>query len=78
MDENNEVFCDKCNLKYVVADQKFAPCQKAEILALGGIGKIVNLGSNISVMWLIDPFVNALEIGEVINFTAYYFMCPQQ
>jgi hypothetical protein len=27
---------------------------------------------------LIEPFVGQLEIGDVLNFTGYYFMCPQQ
>ena len=44
----------------------------------GGRKSLVNLSSHISTLWLIEPFINQLEIGEVVNMTAYYFMCPQQ
>ena len=40
--------------------------------------QIISLSTNISTLWLIEPFVNQIEIGDVINLTAYYFMCPQQ
>jgi hypothetical protein len=80
IDENNEVFCDNCKTRYIVKNQKYAPCQKAEVLALTS-GKdrrsIINLSSNISTLWLIEPFVNLIEIGDVINLTAYYYMCAQ-
>ena len=35
-----------------------------------------NLSTNISTLWLIEPFVNQLEIGDVVNLTAYYYMTP--
>eukprot|EP00347_Sterkiella_histriomuscorum_P018336 403345893 len=78
VDETNEVHCENCFTKYQVVDQKYSQCQKAEILALNHSKKMINLASNISTLWLIEPFVNFLNIGEVINFTGYYFMCPQQ
>ena len=33
-EENKDTFCDICQTKFTVVDQKYAPCQKAEILAL--------------------------------------------
>lgn len=58
----------------MLKEQKFAQCQKAEVLALAGKAKLVNLNNSISTLWLIEPFVGSLEIGDVINFTGYYFM----
>ncbi len=81
VDDNNEVHCEKCQTRYTVKNQKYAPCQKAEVLALdheNSRKSVISLASNISTLWLIEPFVNSLEIGDVVNLTAYYFMCPQQ
>jgi hypothetical protein len=78
IDEKNEFHCDHCKARYVVKGQRYAPCQKAEVLPLSGGRKVITLNSNISTLWLIEPFVNLLEIGDVISLTAYYFMCPQQ
>ena len=33
-DENDRA-CEDCKTKYTVKDQKYAPCQKCEILPLG-------------------------------------------
>jgi hypothetical protein len=46
------------------------------VLPLSRGRKVITLNSNISTLWLIEPFVNLLEIGDVISLTAYYFMCP--
>jgi hypothetical protein len=80
--DENDRFCEDCKAKYVVKDQKYAPCQKCEVLPLGqslratGKSHLINLTQSISTLWLIDPFVNYLEIGDVVNMTAYYFMTP--
>ena len=50
--KDNESFCGYCNEKYRVVMQKYAPCQKIEILDFGGgvsqQRSIINLRSNIS------------------------------
>lgn len=33
---------------------------------------------SISTCWLVEPFINTLEVGDVINLTAFYYMSPQQ
>jgi hypothetical protein len=33
--DENDRFCEDCKAKYAVKDQKYAPCQKCEILPLG-------------------------------------------
>jgi len=80
VDETNEVFCDFCKVKYSSQSERYAPCQKVEVLALTTNNykqkSLINLASNISTLWLMEPFVNQLEIGDVVNLTAYYFMCP--
>lgn len=80
IDQENERTCDECKTRYLVKNQRYAPCQKAEILSLtrqSGKRQLINLQTNISTLWLIEPFVNQLEIGDVINLTAYYYMNPQ-
>lgn len=78
-----------CHTKYTVVDTKYAACQKAEILALptasdlagsacGGKQKPIQLSASISTCWLVDPFINHLEVGDVISLTAFYYMSPQQ
>lgn len=34
VDHKNDIYCTICNQKYIITEKKFAPCQKAEILAL--------------------------------------------
>jgi hypothetical protein len=50
--KDNESFCSYCHEKYRVVMQKYAPCQKIEILDFGGDlfqrRNIINLRSNIS------------------------------
>jgi len=41
-----------------------------------GKRQLINLSTNIATLWLIEPFVNQLEIGDVVNLTAYYYMNP--
>ena len=33
--DENDRFCEDCKAKYAVKDQKYAPCQKCEVLPLG-------------------------------------------
>jgi len=80
-DDAKDTFCNFCNCKYAVTDTKYAPCQKVEVLSLdstGGKRQTVSLSDNISDCWLIDPFIGMVEVGEVINLTAFYYMCPRQ
>ncbi|CDW78228.1 UNKNOWN [Stylonychia lemnae] len=80
LNEDKDITCDDCDTKYTVAEQKYASCQKAEILALcdNQKKKVISLTQNISTLWLIEPFLNSIQIGQVINLTGYYFMFPQQ
>jgi hypothetical protein len=39
---------------------------------------LVNLSQSISTCWLIDPFINRVEVGDMISLTAFYFMTPVQ
>lgn len=82
-----DTFCDICHAKFQVVDTKFASCQKAEILALpttdpsegaqtSGKVKPMQLTASISTCWLVDPFIGHLEVGDVINLTAFYYMSP--
>lgn len=75
-----ETYCQYCNEKYRIVKQNYAPCQKIEILDFGetGTNKLISLSSNISTCWLIDPFLNQVEVGDMICLTAFYFMTPQQ
>ena len=83
-DDNTDTYCDICHSKFTVVDSKYAPCQKVEILALPTKNnrvkevKPVQLRSSISTCWLVEPFINSLEVGDVINLTAFYYMNPQQ
>ena len=79
-------YCDICHAKFTVVDTKYAACQKAEILALPtqaaentrvGKSKPIQLSASISTCWLVDPFINHLEVGDVISLTAFYYMSPQ-
>jgi hypothetical protein len=52
LDDTLDMACEKCNIKYALIDQKYAPCQKVEILALcdkGNPGKksLINLKTSI-------------------------------
>ena len=63
IDQENERTCDECKTRYLVKNERYAPCQKAEILSLtrqGGKRQLINLQTNISTLWLIEPFVNQL------------------
>ena len=76
-----ETFCQYCNEKYRVVKQNYAPCQKIEILDFGedlSSRNIISLSSNISTCWLIEPFLNQVEVGDMICLTAFYYMTPQQ
>ena len=82
-----DTYCDICSAKFTVVETKYAACQKVEILALpaesqnkgyGGKAKPLQLSSSISTCWLVDPFIGHLEVGDVINLTAFYYMSPQQ
>ena len=81
-----DTFCAVCQAKYTVIDTKYAPCQKIEVLALSN-GKEINggdknsvkplqLNASISTCWLVDPFINMVDVGDVINLTAFYYMSP--
>jgi hypothetical protein len=80
VDKDLDSFCEFCNSKYRVASEKYSTCQKIEILDFGGDLKrqIINLSSNISQCWLIDPFINQVEVGDMISLTAFYYMTPKQ
>ena len=39
---------------------------------------MVNLRSNISPCWLMDPFVGTVNVGDMICLTAFYFLTSQQ
>lgn len=82
-DENTDTFCDICHSKFTVVDSKYAPCQKVEILALPTQSnnfnikvKPMQLQSSISTCWLAEPFISTLEVGDVVNLTAFYYMSP--
>jgi len=79
-----DTYCDICHAKFAVVDTKYAPCQKTEILALPststsdgqGKSKPLQLNASISTCWLVDPFIGHLEVGDVVNLTAFYYMSP--
>ena len=48
------------------------------MLALHVSKTTLQLSSNISTCWLVEPFIGMVEVGDVINLTAFYYMCPQQ
>lgn len=78
-----ETVCVYCNQRYRVKLEKYAPCQMIEILDFGdGVynkkRQLMTLSSNISRCWLIEPFINQVEVGDMICLTAFYFMTPQQ
>lgn len=80
-----DTYCDICGMKFTVVDTKFAPCQKTEIMALpsvtpartSGKSRPLQLSASISTCWLVEPFISHLEVGDVINLTAFYYMSPQ-
>lgn len=80
--KNAKTFCEFCNEKYRTVLSKYAPCQKIEILDFGEDTQkkrtLINLSQNISACWLIEPFINSVEVGDMICLTAFYFMTPQQ
>jgi len=80
-EHDEDSFCDFCHTKYNVIKQNYAPCQKIEILDFGAPENhknMVSLRSNISSCWLIDPFINTANVGDMICLTAFYFLTPQQ
>jgi len=36
----------------------------------------LQLSAAISTCWLVDPFIGMVQVGDVINLTAFYYMCP--
>jgi len=80
VEDDEELNCAICQAKYKNFDQKMAPCQLAEILPLSshpsGKAGVVSLSSNVSQLWLLEPFIGQVEAGQVIAFTGFYFMCP--
>lgn len=71
-----DTFCQFCNEKYKTIKKTFCPCQKIEILDYGQGNSLLNLSQSISACWLIDPFINRVEVGDMICLTAFYFMTP--
>jgi hypothetical protein len=80
--KGGETYCNYCHEKYRVKIEKFAPCQMIEILDFGGdLQKkrhVFSLSSSISQCWLVEPFINQVEAGDMICLTAFYYMTPQQ
>lgn len=78
---NEDSFCDTCNAKYKIAKQDYAACQQIEILEYGKTEShkknIISLRSNISTCWLVDPFINAVNVGDMICLTAFYFLTSE-
>jgi len=78
-DESQETVCTYCNQKYIVVDTKYEPCQKIEVLPLcESTSQTLQLRSTVSTCWLVEPFISMAQVGDVINLTAFYYMCPQQ
>jgi hypothetical protein len=77
LDDDSCEFCPRCNEKYLEVNKTMGNCQKVEILPLAKEKcGTTDLKEKVTTLWLLDPFVNQLEVGEVLYVSGFYFMCP--
>jgi len=70
-----------------VIKENFSHCKKIEILEFPELYdnksckskiNIINLSGSISCCWLLDPFIDKVDVGDMICLTAFYFLMPNQ
>jgi hypothetical protein len=74
-DDFADTFCELCNKKYTIVETRFQRCQRIELIELKP-KLTLDLQTQTSTCWLIDPFIQSVVIGDIINLTAFYYMCP--